>query len=194
MAGYKNQIVITSLALLIAVVGYITYDNKISGAKETMSDKTQLAQMNFSQEDSQQIENPGETVLTSAGVDEISDYASEIKLNREQVRSKNKETLMEIINNKDLTDAEKKNAIDEMVKLTELAEKEAAAEMMLESKGFNNVVVSIDGDSCDVVLDMGEVTDSKMAQVEDIVKRKTKISADKIVITTINDKAKAQKD
>ena len=32
---------------------------------------------------------------------------------------------------------------------------------------------------------MGEVTDAKRAQVEDIVKRKTNIAADKIVITPI---------
>ena len=36
---------------------------------------------------------------------------------------------------------------------------------------------------------MGEVTDSKRAQVEDIVKRKTNIAADKIVITTLNNQA-----
>ena len=40
-------------------------------------------------------------------------------------------------------------------------------------------------DNCDVVLNKGEVTDTKRAQVEDIVKRKTNISADKIVITPI---------
>ncbi|MFR7959162.1 MAG: SpoIIIAH-like family protein [Roseburia intestinalis] len=46
-------------------------------------------------------------------------------------------------------------------------------------------MVSITDDNCDVVLNMGEVTDTKRAQVEDIVKRKTNISADKIVITPI---------
>ena len=76
--------------------------------------------------------------------------------------------------------------MDEMVQMTDFAEKEAAAEMMLEAKGFSSVVVSMDKDSCDVVLDMGEVTDAKRAQVEDIVKRKTGIAADKIVITAIH--------
>ena len=52
-------------------------------------------------------------------------------------------------------------------------------------KVFSDVVVSITDDNCDVVLNMGEVTDAKRAQVEDIVKRKTNISADKIVITPI---------
>ena len=58
-------------------------------------------------------------------------------------------------------------------------------EMLLEAKGFSDVVVSITEDNCDVVLNMGEVTDAKRAQVEDIVKRKTNIAADKIVITPI---------
>ena len=63
---------------------------------------------------------------------------------------------------------------------------EADAEMLLEAKGFTNVVVSISEDCCDVVLDMGEVTDAKRAQVEDIVKRKTGVTVDKIVITPLN--------
>ena len=52
-------------------------------------------------------------------------------------------------------------------------------------QGFTDVVVSMNDDGCDVVLNMGEATDAKRAQVEDIVKRKTGVSADKIVITPI---------
>ena len=38
---------------------------------------------------------------------------------------------------------------------------------------------------CDVVFNMGEVTDAKRAQVEDIVKRKTNVSAENVIITPI---------
>ena len=127
--------------------------------------------------------NPGEVMLTSTVV--TVDYASEMKLSREQVRSKNKETLMEIINNVNLDDSVKQDAINKMIEATEIAERENAAEILLEAKGFTDVVVSITDDSCDVVLNMGEVTDAKRAQVEDIVKRKTNIAGDKIVITPI---------
>ena len=58
-------------------------------------------------------------------------------------------------------------------------------ELLLEAKGFTDVVVSITDESADVVLDMGDVTDAKRAQVEDIVKRKTGIAAEHIVITPI---------
>ena len=73
----------------------------------------------------------------------------------------------------------------EMITLTDIAEKESNAEMMLEAKGFTDVVVSISEDACDVVLNMGDVTDAKRAQVEDIVKRKTGVAAENIVITPI---------
>ena len=43
-----------------------------------------------------------------------------------------------------------------MITLTDIAEKESNAEMMLEAKGFTDVVVSMNDDGCDVVLNMGE--------------------------------------
>ncbi|MGN0290535.1 MAG: SpoIIIAH-like family protein, partial [Lachnospiraceae bacterium] len=62
--------------------------------------------------------NPGEAVLTSTGAATV-DFAAEAKLSREQVRSKNKESLLEIINNKELEQASKQAAIDQMVKMTD---------------------------------------------------------------------------
>ena len=130
------------------------------------------------------VENQGEAVLTSTSVANL-DYAAEMKMNREQIRSKNKEALLEIVNNTSIEEGLKQDAVNKMVAMTDIAEREAAAEMLLEAKGFTDVVVSITDDNCDVVLNMGDVTDAKRAQVEDIVKRKTNVEADKIVITPI---------
>lgn len=133
------------------------------------------------------IDNPGETVLTSTNVSNVN-FAVEAKLNREQVRSQNKEDLMQVINSTALSDKEKQAAVDKMVAQTDIAQRESDAEMLLEAKGFTDVVVSITEDSADVVLNMGDVTDAKRAQIEDIVKRKTKVSAENIVITPITTK------
>lgn len=131
------------------------------------------------------VENPGETVLTGTVVENVN-FAVEMKMNREQVRSENKERLLAIIDSETLSEAQKQDAVDKMVALTDIAEKEAAAEMLLEAKGFTDVVVSISSDGgADVVLDMGEVTDAKRAQVEDIVARKTEVAPENIVITPI---------
>lgn len=127
-------------------------------------------------------EIPGEAVFTSAGGVEI---LSEAKLLKEQTRAKNKETLMNIIDSSGLTDSQKQEAVDSMVEMTEIAEKEAAAEILLEAKGFSDVVVSINGDEADVVVNAVELTDAQRAQIEDIVKRKTDIAPENIVISTI---------
>ncbi len=263
----KNQIIITALALMIAVAGYLQYTgskiNDKSAAKEASSelseDTYEISDEDmFSAEDiftdtedngdgatadaetgtddgaqasaqtdasaqteasgeagteggaqtadaagaegaqlaegegtGDEIENPGEAVLTSSGVGNL-DFAAEMKLNREQMRSKNKETLLEVINNAGITEQQKQAAVDAMVQITNIAEREAAAEMLLEAKGFQNVVVSINDNNVDVVLDMGDVTDAKRAQVEDIVKRKTNMAAENIVITPIQADADTQ--
>ena len=67
-----------------------------------------------------------------------------------------------------------------MLNLTAIAEKETAAESLLAAKGFENSIVYINDDSVDVVISRQTLSDAERAQVEDIVKRKTEISADKI--------------
>ena len=114
----------------------------------------------------------------------ISKEGSNIVIGKEQYASL-KENLMEVINSTALSDTEKQEAVDKMVSLTDIAQRESDAEMLLEAKGFTDVVVSITEDAADVVLNMGDVTDAKRAQIEDIVKRKTKVSAENIVITPI---------
>lgn len=223
----KNQLVITALALMIAVAGYFSYMNNnmeddqvtaeasadagtvqdtydiseedmlaeqeiftdeelalVEGTETAAVDAAQSGDVAQMTDGAADVENPGEAVLTSTTIANL-DYAAEMKLNREQIRSKNKESLLEIVNNTTIDESLKQDAVNKMIAMTDIAEREAAAEMLLEAKGFSDVVVSITEDNCDVVLNMGEVTDAKRAQVEDIVKRKTNIAADKIVITPI---------
>ena len=71
------------------------------------------------------------------------------------------------------------------MELTQIAERELAAETLLEAKGFSNSVVSINDESVDVVICLESLTDAQKAQVEDIVTRKAECTADKIVITTL---------
>jgi len=127
-------------------------------------------------------EIPGEAVFTSTpGVAIL----SEAKLLKEQTRAKNKETLLEIINSEGLSDEQKQSAVDTMVQMTAIAEKEAAAEILLEAKGFSDVVVSINGNAVDVVVNEAVLDDVMRAQIEDIVKRKTEIAPENIIISTV---------
>lgn len=124
---------------------------------------------------------PGETVLTSTAAA----YVTQARLEREQVRSQNKEVLQSIINNKDLSENEIQKAVNSLSELTDCAEKEAAAETLLEAQGFTNAVVSMTGDTVDVVVDAASLDETGKARIEDAVKRKTGVSIENIVITPV---------
>ena len=124
---------------------------------------------------------PGEAVFTSSS---SLDSLSGAKLLKEQVRARNKETLLEIINSVNISDEQKQEAIDGMIAITDAAEKETAAEILLQAKGFDDAVVSIADGMVDVVINTSDLTEAQRAQIEDIVVRKTGIGAENIVIST----------
>lgn len=185
----KNQIIITALAIMIAVAGYLNYSGtKLQEAVvQNTIDEDQILQENgLDTADAsgadEVTDTPGEAVLTSLTG---SSFSAEAKLTREQLRAQNKETLMEVINNESIAEEQKQNAIDSITSLTDQAEREAAAELLLDAKGFEGSVVSITDGSADVVINMAEITDAQRAQIEDIVKRKTEIPGENIVITPV---------
>ena len=199
----KNQVIITSLAVLIAVAGYLNFADVDHGLKNKeasadsssiledvdydLTDETALldengADSSLTDVQDQTTSTPGEAVLTAA-----SDFAAQAKLSREQIRSQNKADLQAIINNQDLGDDQKQEAVSTMVSMADLTEKESAAELLLEAKGFENVIVNLTGETADVVVPEADLTDAKRAQIEDIVKRKTGIAPENIVITPLNE-------
>ena len=225
----KNQMMITALAIMIAVAGYLNFAGtkvtdeelmSVSGDVETNLAQTDeeadyMALLDLSDEDmesasgdiesldsdvtladgsvdeelaqalaeEQMDEVPGEAVFTSA---ETATVLSGAKLEKEQTRVQNKETLLEIINNANVSETQKQEAVSSMISMTDIAEKETAAEILLEAKGFDDAIVSIDGDSVDVVVNTPELSEAQRAQIEDIVIRKTGVSADAVVISTVN--------
>lgn len=148
------------------------------------ADAGQMAQAGTDGSAQTGLENPGEAVLTSGM--SVADYIANVQLSREQIRAKNKETLMTLINSTSIDEAAKQQAIQDMIKLTEVSEKENAAETLLMAKGFSDPVVSITQDKVDVVINAPSITDPQRAQIEDIVKRKAEVGADQIIITLLN--------
>ncbi|MGN1332028.1 MAG: SpoIIIAH-like family protein [Lachnospiraceae bacterium] len=136
--------------------------------------------------DSKTIEGtPGEAVFTST---QAVSTLSAAKLLKEQTRAKNKEALTEIVNNQELDASQKQEAVAGMVAMTDLSEREMEAEILLSAKGFPESVVSISNDGVDVVVCAAALTDAQLAQIMDIVSRKTEVSAEKIIISQVSGK------
>lgn len=197
----KNQVIIATLAVMIAIAGYLNYSGILfsepeENSAEANADLANQELLDISEDDieasTEDIESndsevegtPGEAVLTSGTAENT---VAQAKVTREQVRAENKETLQAIIDNGDLTDAEKQDAVSQMAELTRIAEQEAAIETLMTSKGFSESVVSMGDDSVDIVVNAGELTDAQRAQIEDIVTRRTDIAPENIVITPIKE-------
>ena len=187
----KNQIMISALSVMIAVAGYLNYSGRLFGDDAAKADNELANQelLDISLEETAEIdsldnevdETPGEAVLTSG-----SKVVAEAKVAREQVRAENKEVLQGIIDNKNLTEEQKSEAVAEMIEMTKIAELETSVETMLLSKGFSESVVTITETGVDVVVNGAELTDAHRAQIEDIVTRKTGVEAKNIVITPMH--------
>jgi len=202
----KNQVVIAALTVLLGIAGYINFSgNTVDLAKgdEGEGEYTEVAFVETDMEEGagevtlQDIEEEENIELNSdeedigeavfASVDSTPVSLINIKLNREQTRSKSKEYYLEIINGDNMDDVAVQSATDAYMKLTEDMEKESEAETLLNAKGFIDAIVSIGEDTVDVVIGKSEITDVEKAQIEDIVVRKTGCSVDEIIITTVNE-------
>ncbi len=184
----KNQIIITSLAIMIAVAGYLNYSGRLFGDDLTQEGSEvanqELLDISMETGETDITEIPGEATLTSG---EASGIVAEAKIAREQVRAQNKEVLMEIIENNNLSDAQKEEAVAQMIAMTKIAEQESAIETLLLSKGFSEVVVNLTDTTADVVVNSAELDDASRAQIEDVITRKTEISPENIVIAPMHE-------
>ena len=202
----KNQLIITALAVMIAIAGYLKYsdsmiDSQQLAAASASTDELIVSdeiEMDISAEDiyastgitEEAVEEtaetsdtePGEAVFTSTNM-ASGTFASEAKLSRDQTRAKNTESLLQIINSDVVSEAQKQSAIDQMLELTDISERETGAETLLAAKGFEDVVVSISDMKVDVVINQSEISDVQRAQIEDVITRKTGLPPENIVIT-----------
>ena len=81
----KNQVIITSLAILIAVAGYLNFADVDLGVKdkEASTDSSSILEdAGYDLTDSENTSTPGEAVLT--GTDS---FAAQARISREQTRS-----------------------------------------------------------------------------------------------------------
>lgn len=173
----KNQLIITSLAIMIAVAGYLNF----SGEEISMLSEQQETMV---QSVNDELEIPegeiGEAVLTSATVES---FVADTKLNREQTHAKAKENLESIINNSAIDKSQKQDAIDQLARLSDRMEKQTAAEELLGTKGFLNSVVTINDETVDVVVTNQDLSAVSRAKIEDAVSRTCGCDLSQIVIT-----------
>ena len=179
LVGDSNNVAVTDDNTEIAVAKSTTLGNTSSGKSEEKTTNDNKAEADS---------DAGAAVFVNSSTD--TSYFVQAKLDREQSRAKQKDMLNEMLNNEKATSEQKNEATTAMLQIQKKIEKENAAEDMLKAKGFSEVYVRIDDDTVDVVVDKEKLTDAEIAQIEDTIKRKTGLPADKIRITPFKKSSK----
>lgn len=198
----KKNIIICSMIILLFVVGYV-YNSFTSerladaaldlepqvadtgviedmGAEDAMPADAAVAEK--SDEAAVVEENNNDAIETAAAASFFSEY----RLEREKNRSKEVEMWQDIINSEKAEENFKSMAQQELVKIVALTEKEMIIENLIVARGFDDALVFLTDDSATAIVGAKELTPANVAQIQDIIVRKTKLDAKNIKIMKKN--------
>ena len=123
----------------------------------------------------------GEAVQTGTGVDRISSARKE----RDDKRNKAVSEFKEIVNNSNIGQEEKSNALASLGLITSSIIKESDVETLIKSKGFSDAVVIISEESVSIIVPTEGLLASETLQIQDAVRSLISVDLEKIKIITV---------
>ena len=133
------------------------------------------------------IKEDNKTVETSSDTQQISndknDYFKTSKLERDTMYSQMLETYGNILNSNNSLETQKQSATEEIKKINDTKNSIMICENLIMTKGFENVVIFVNGDSISVVVKDDNLNTEKVAQIQNIISRELKSKVDNIHIS-----------
>lgn len=111
-------------------------------------------------------------------------YFKESRLKREKTRDETMSELNKVIDSDKSTSDQKKTAVDTYSKLSERASLESDMETLICAKGISECIVVMGDKSCEVIVPEGELNDTLVLQIKEIVGNKAGTDAEHITVST----------
>lgn len=202
--GPTNFVIILMVGILLLILSWPSGSKKESNDKKANKEndisKEVLSKLQVSKNQTEiyvsSLEKRLEDTLKKVeGIDDV-EVMITIKASKELIVLKDKpyskenqiesdETLLEVIDNANVSSEDKSIATQEVIKLTAITEKENAAESLLEAKGYSDAIIRMSEERVSVVVNAVSLDDKDIAQIEDIVKRETGADIGEIVISAV---------
>lgn len=210
----RNQVIVYSIAVLLMVAGYLNYSTNTKQTLETSSqevntsselanvgdarlvsssDITENTNVSTNNETNttnsvnsiQNVTNTNTTTETSTTVENKNDdYFAKSKLERDTMYSQMLETYEKVLNSTNSLETQKQSATQEITKINETKNSIMVSENLLQTKGFENSVIFVNGDSISVIIGASELKKEEVAQIQNIIAREMKASIENIHIST----------
>ena len=206
----KNQVIIYVIALMLVAAGYLNYTangntNSIIPTSGTEEELDQMANIGDAQlvssndivneavnNTANNIENAktentsSNTVTTSSTTTSTtnnSDYFKTSKLERDTMYSQMIETYEKVLNSDNSLETQKQSATDEIKKINDTKNSIMICENLIQTKGFENSVVFVNGESVSVIIEASELSKEQVAQIQNIISREMNAKAENIHIS-----------
>ena len=206
----KNQVIIYVIALMLVAAGYLNYTangntNSIIPTSGTEEELDQMANIGDAQlvssndivneavnNTANNIENAktentsSNTVTTSSTTTNTtnnSDYFKTSKLERDTMYSQMIETYEKVLNSDNSLETQKQSATDEIKKINDTKNSIMICENLIQTKGFENSVVFVNGESVSVIIESSELSKEQVAQIQNIISREMNAKAENIHIS-----------
>ncbi len=169
----KKQIVLGALVVLLVAAVYTNY-RFFNNTKETAETDNPL--------NAELVSNMDEDSIMGGTVTLSESFFTDYRIEREQTRSENIETLEEIVESEDASTETINAANLELVAIVQLSEQELLLENLIKSKGYDDCIVFIHQGYVNVIVDAEEITQQQAVQIQDIVASECGVDLSKITI------------
>ena len=123
-----------------------------------------------------------ETAETSSS--NSNDYFVKSKLERDTMYSQMIETYEKVLNSTNLLETQRQSATQEIQKINDTKNSIMICENLIRTKGFENNIVFVNGNSISVIIETQEMKQEEVAQVQNILARELKAEIENIHIST----------
>ena len=125
-----------------------------------------------------------ETTQTSAQTSTDDDYFTKSKLERDTMYSQMLESYENILNSTNSLETQKQTATDEIKKINDTKNSIMICENLIQTKGYENSIIFVNGDSISVIIKSDELTQEEVAQIQNIISREMNAEIENIHIST----------
>ena len=125
----------------------------------------------------------GSSVATNSGVTNNNYFVSS-KLERDTMYSQMIETYEKVLNSANALETQKQTATDEITKINQTKNSIMICENLIKTKGFEQNIVFVNGESVSVIIGAQEIKPEEVAQIQNIISRELTSKAENIHIAT----------
>ena len=123
--------------------------------------------------------NTSTTVTENSG----DQYFAELRLERDKMYSQMLESYQKILSNSQIPETQKEISENEIKKINDTRNAIMIAENLIKNKGFQDLIIFINGDSISIIVKAKELKEEQIAQIQNIISRELKGEIENIHIS-----------